>query len=114
MGANPRTIQFWEPIIEKIERRLGGWKRAFLSRGGRLTLIQLVVSSLPIYFRYLFKIPTLVANRIEKLMRGFLWEGYEEGGGSHLVRWNLVTRSKEKGGLGIGNLEKKNRALLGK
>ncbi|CAL8992525.1 unnamed protein product, partial [Prunus brigantina] len=40
LGGNPKAIGFWEPVLEKVQRRLQKWKRAFLSRGGRLTLIQ--------------------------------------------------------------------------
>ena len=32
--------------------------------------------------------------------------------GDHLVGWEVVCLAKDKGGLGIGNLEKKNKALL--
>ena len=72
LGGNPTKKIFWEPMITKVARRLDGWKRAFLSRGGRLTLIRFVLSSLPIYFLSLFRMPQGVANAIEKLMRDFL------------------------------------------
>ena len=39
MGGNPKTIGFWDPMVERISRRLDGWKKAFLSLGGRITLI---------------------------------------------------------------------------
>ncbi|GAY42514.1 hypothetical protein CUMW_067490 [Citrus unshiu] len=32
------------------------------------------------------------------------WEGFGDKRGIHLVNWEVVSRSKEKGGLGIGNL----------
>ena len=37
-GENPCTNLFWEPVVRKIRKRLDGWKRSFLSRGGRLSL----------------------------------------------------------------------------
>ena len=55
--------------------------------------------------------------RIEKMMRDFFWGGgkvYENGNGSHLVKWDKVARPKTRGGLGIGNVEKKSRVLLAK
>ncbi|KAJ9701102.1 hypothetical protein PVL29_006450 [Vitis rotundifolia] len=36
LGGNPKTIGFWDPVVERISRRLDGWKKAFLSLGGRL------------------------------------------------------------------------------
>lgn len=71
----------------------GGW--------GRLMLIQLVLESIPIYYLSLFKIPFLVASKIEKNLGDFFWEGYCESKGGHLINWNKVTESKQKGGLGI-------------
>ena len=47
-------------------------------------------------------------------MRKFLWDGREGGKVDNLVAWDLLLKSKSRGGLGIGNLKKKNLALLGK
>ena len=79
-----------------------------------MTLIQSVLASMPIYYMFIFKLPGRVAELIEKMMRTFLWDTRETGKGRSLMAWDLVVRSKEKGGLGLGNLKKKNLALLGK
>ena len=73
-----------------------------------------MLGSIPIYYLSLFKMPIGVARSLEQLMRNFLWEGSEEGEKDHLIRWELVARSKDKGGLGLGNLVERNKALLGK
>ncbi|KAL5555778.1 hypothetical protein UlMin_038014 [Ulmus minor] len=62
LGGNPNSIEFWNPVVEKVGKRLDGWKKAFLSKRGRLTLIQSVLSSIPIYFMSLFKLPKVVAG----------------------------------------------------
>ena len=49
---------------------------------------------------------------MEKMIRDFFWEGGDLIGGDHLVSWEVVCLAKENGGLGIRNLEKKNKALL--
>ena len=56
--------------------------------------------------------PAKVINKIEKCMRNFLWKGVDGDGGDHLVKWKLVARPKTKGGLGIGRLKERNKALL--
>lgn len=38
------------------------------------------------------------------MIRNFLREGLDEGGWSHLVKCEVVVKSVELGGLGIGNL----------
>ena len=67
LGANVRDRSIWNPIIEKVERRLAGWKRLYLSKGGKVTLIKSTLSNLPTYFLSLFPIPVEFANRIEQL-----------------------------------------------
>ncbi|RVW33009.1 hypothetical protein CK203_107564 [Vitis vinifera] len=38
-GRNPIACGFWDLVIERISRRLDGWKKTYLSFGGRITLI---------------------------------------------------------------------------
>ena len=85
LGAKYKSKEIWNPILEKMERRLAGWKRLYLSKGGRLTLIKSTLSSLPTYFLSLFPIPSSVAKRIEKIQRDFLWGGVGEEFKYHLV-----------------------------
>ena len=67
LGANVRDSSIWNPVIEKVERRLAGWKRLYLSKGGKVTLIKSTLSNLPTYFLSLFSIMVEIANRIEQL-----------------------------------------------
>ena len=76
LGAKFKDKSIWNPILEKMERRLAGWKRLYLSKGGRVTLIKSTLSNLPTYFLSLFPIPASVANRIETLQRNFLWGSF--------------------------------------
>jgi hypothetical protein len=85
LGATFKETAIWNPILERVEKRLAGWKRLYLSKGGKLTLIKSTLSSIPTYFLFLFPIPTRVANRLEKLQRDFLWCGMEEKPKFYLV-----------------------------
>jgi hypothetical protein len=40
LGAHYKTSTIWSSIIEKMENRLAGWNRLYLSKGGRLMLIK--------------------------------------------------------------------------
>ena len=62
----------WNPILEKMEKKLSSWKRLYLSKAGRLTLLKITLSSLPTYFLSLFTIPVVVADRLERIQRNFL------------------------------------------
>ena len=50
LGAAHKSPIVWNPILEKVERKLAGWKKMYLSKGGRLTLLKSTLSSLPTYF----------------------------------------------------------------
>ena len=58
LGARPISPSIWNPILEKIEWKLAGWKKLYLSKGGRLTLLKSTLSSLLTCFLSLFTIPT--------------------------------------------------------
>ena len=90
LGANFKDKTIWNPIPEKMERKLAGWKHLYLSKGGRVTLIKSTLSNLPIYFLSLFPILASVANRIEKLLWNFLWGGLGDKPKIHLVKWATI------------------------
>ncbi|GAU14843.1 hypothetical protein TSUD_50550 [Trifolium subterraneum] len=58
IGGDSRIIQFWKPLLDKIHKRLTGWKCKNLSFGGRLVLLKSVLSSVPVYFLSFFKAPS--------------------------------------------------------
>jgi hypothetical protein len=53
MGANPRRKVTWKPIVESTRKSLSRWKSHNLPIGGRITVINLVLSSLPLFFLFL-------------------------------------------------------------
>jgi hypothetical protein len=114
LGASYKATSMWNAVIEQMERRLAGWKKLYLSKGGRLTLIKSTLSNLPTYYMSLFPVPMSVAKRIEKIQREFLWGGMGDDKKLHLVSWNQVCCPLRAGGLGIRNVYKFNQALMGK
>uniref|UniRef100_A0A251SP92 Putative reverse transcriptase domain-containing protein n=1 Tax=Helianthus annuus TaxID=4232 RepID=A0A251SP92_HELAN len=75
VGANTNRIRNWDPVIEIFDKRLLVWKAKTLSIGGRLTLINYVLESLPIYYFSLYKAPAGIIKSLEAKMRKFLWAG---------------------------------------
>ena len=69
---------------------------------------------MPTYLMSLFRLPKGVKHRLDKIQRDFLCGGGFLERKLHLINWDSVCQSKEKGGLGIRNLSNFNRPLLGK
>nr|XP_009804761.1 PREDICTED: uncharacterized protein LOC104249929 [Nicotiana sylvestris] len=111
LGAKSKSKLIWNSVIEKCEKKLARWKSQYLSLGGRLTLINSDLDSLPTYMMSLFPIPAGVTERLDRLRRSFLWQGNKEKKVVHLVKWKSLTIGKTHGGLGIRNLKNQNKAL---
>ncbi|GAU48424.1 hypothetical protein TSUD_405540 [Trifolium subterraneum] len=58
IGGDARKLQFWYPLVDRIRKRLSGWKCKNLSFGGRLILLKYVMSSILVYFLSFFKAPS--------------------------------------------------------
>lgn len=91
-------------VLEKLKSRLSGWKAKNLSLAGRITLIQLVTSTIPFYNMQTMELPRKVCDDIDKINRNFLWGDTENKKKIHLVNW----------GLGLRKAREQNSALLTK
>ena len=77
-----------------------------MNRAGRATLVRCVLSATPIYLLIAISVPKWFIKAVDKIRKGFLWQGKEKAnGGCCLVAWEKVMRPLELGGLGIPNLE---------
>lgn len=101
------------PIIHRVDKRLSGWLASFLSWGGRLTLINAVLALIPSYFMGCFLWPKQSLDKLEQILRGFLWQGKNRAMGGHcLIAWDFVTLPRHNGGLGVRDLAAHNRAMV--
>jgi hypothetical protein len=101
-------------MVEKIGKRLPGWKRWLLPYPGCELLIKTVLTAIPTHFLTVYKLPKWAIRDIDRFRRSFLWRGDEPDkvhGGHCLVRWKKCIRPRKLGGLGIKDLDKHSRAL---
>lgn len=112
MSTSRLKIEDFNPIMQRIERRLSGCS-TMLSYDGRFQLIKSVFSSLPIFFMCTLALPIGVAEQINKYVRNFFWRKYGmTDKGSALIAWSKVCKPKVQGGLGILDILTHNKALL--
>ena len=90
LWARHNLVTVWDGVEERFKKRLTFWKRQYISKGGRLTLIRSTLSNMLIYIMSLFRLPKGVESRLEKIQRDFLWDGGNSGRKSHLVNRKIV------------------------
>ncbi|RVX00739.1 putative ribonuclease H protein [Vitis vinifera] len=90
LGAPHKSVVVWDGVEERMRKRLALWKRQFISKGGRITLIRSTLASMPIYLMSLMCIPRVVRLRLEKIQRDFLWGGGALEKRPHLVNWRFA------------------------
>ena len=104
----------WKIIEQRIEKRLSGWKGKLLTSGGRLVLINSVLSSLPMFMMSFFELPKGVLQKIDCFRSRFFWQNDQHKKKYRLVKWEILCQPRDQGGLGIQNLEIQNKCLLSK
>ncbi|RVW28251.1 putative glucan 1,3-alpha-glucosidase [Vitis vinifera] len=57
LGAHHKAVSMWDGVEERMRKRLAQWKRQYISKGGRITLIKSTMASLPIYNMSLIRMP---------------------------------------------------------
>lgn len=79
-------------MVDKVRKRLANWKTHFLSKAGRIVLIESTLNSIPLYL-----LPKATLNELDQICNNFLWGGKK----MHLVGKDHTFLPKEKGGLGL-------------
>lgn len=79
-----------------------------------MELLKSVLSSIPLYFLSFFRLPRKVLKVVVGIQRSFMWGGAENKRGIAWVKWSIVCKPKECGGLGVTDLDLFNKSLLGK
>ena len=67
LGAHHKAPSMWDGVEERMRRKLALWKRQYISKGGRITPIKSMMTDMPLYQLSLFRMPKIVARRLEKL-----------------------------------------------
>ena len=113
LGQNNPSL--WLEIVNKIKAKIVLWGGHWLTKAGKVILINSIFSSIPIYQSSLILAPKAIMDHISKLIKEFLRSG---GKGNqnrmHLVKWETVKKPVLEGGLQIKDLGMTNLAMGGK
>lgn len=103
IGGSPKKKVFWKPLARKIKTKLNAWRCSIISKAGRLVLIKAILNAIPTYWMGIHKVPVGITKEIELQERKFLWGEISPNNTHrrklHTIRWEIITRPKNKGGL---------------
>jgi hypothetical protein len=92
-------VSDWLLLIEKTNKKLNVWQGGNLSIAGRSTLISSSLNNLPIYHMSVYLLPKTTIQVLDKIRRTFFWQGGGTRKKYHLVKWEIVCKSKKKVGV---------------
>ena len=104
----------YQELLDKVNSKIQSWKMRFLSLAGRHTLIQSVISSIPSFQMQSALLRKGLCNTLDMKARNFEWGDTQEQRKTYLVNWNMVTRGKERGGMGIRKMQAMNTSFMAK
>ncbi|KAL8549530.1 hypothetical protein ACS0TY_008385 [Phlomoides rotata] len=101
-------------LVDRVTKKVKDWKSKILSQAGKLTIVKSVVQAIPTYLMPCFIIPKTIIEQIEFVIARFLWGQKKDERRVHWLKWDVLCRDTEDGGLGLRRLGDFNLALLAK
>ncbi|MCI14188.1 RNA-directed DNA polymerase (Reverse transcriptase), partial [Trifolium medium] len=101
VGANPRKLATWEPMLNAIRGKLSAWENKHVTLGGRIVLINAVLNAIPVFYLSYLKMPVKVWKEVVKIQRTFLWGGLSKRHRICWVKWDDICKPKKEARLGI-------------
>jgi hypothetical protein len=106
--------QVFSYILDRVGKKLKGWKEKNISFAGRATLIKAVAQAIPTYLMSIYLIPKGLCHKMESMISNFWWGGNVDSKKIHWINWEKNCKQKQDGGMGFRNLSTFNKALLAK
>ncbi|GAA0157176.1 hypothetical protein LIER_38412 [Lithospermum erythrorhizon] len=89
----------FDDLLEKLRGKIASWSSNLMSFGGRITVLQSVLNTIPLYYLQVMQMPADVYGKIERLFNKYLWDGLP------WCKWSRACAPYEEGGLNFRSLE---------
>ncbi|CAN1146793.1 Putative ribonuclease H protein At1g65750 [Linum perenne] len=110
--AAVNSKELYQYLIERIDKKLTGWKVKALSTAGRVTLAIPVLNTLPTYLMQTTLLPVEICNAIDKKIWDFIWGSFNGERKMHMINWETICIPNNQGGLGLRSARELNQAYL--
>lgn len=110
-GRSSKTI--FSLVIDRIWKKMKGWKEKCLSRVDKKILIKVVAQAIPNYIMSCYKLPEGCSDEIDTVLARFWWGSKDGNKKLHRMSWERLSKVKKTGGLGFRSFSDFNRASLG-
>jgi hypothetical protein len=111
-GRSKKVV--FSAVMNRVWKKVKGWKERFLSRAGKETLIKAVAQAIPNYILSCYKMPIGCCREIYSILAKFWWGSNTDQKKIHWMSWERLSKAKVDGGMGFRGMEEFNKALLGK
>ncbi|WOL07572.1 hypothetical protein Cni_G16316 [Canna indica] len=100
-------------IMEKIAKRMDLWASNMISQARKTTLLNSVISSMPVYSMMATSLKEKTVENIAKKERNF-FGGNKNSKGANLIKWDIVTAPKGMGGLAVRDISVMRKVMVAK
>lgn len=107
-----RTLNMFDPLLAKVQKKLADWKSKLLSFGGKLILMKHVRSSMPIHLSSVMDLPKGIFAKLKSIFSNFHWGSSAEKKKRKWVSWRCICLLTDEGGLGIQDLAEVRKSLF--
>lgn len=107
-----RSFKSFQPLLDKVQRKILSWKHLSLSQLGRLILINVILVALCSNVLAVFLVPKRITKHINSSLMRYWWKGTAEVKGMCWTKRTALELPKGLGGICLRNIDFYNKAFL--
>jgi hypothetical protein len=107
IGNQTKDATPWEPVVDRVNKRLERWVTSYPTMRGWKLIVQLVVGGLMQFLTMAQGMPTNIEDALTKIIRRFMW-GADS---SPRLALSILQCPEDEGGLNLLNITARNEAI---